>query len=621
MALVAGAASLAWTLAARPVVENGQSRAFIVLGEPDNAFHAAAAQDLQDHIKLAAGVAVPIIDSAAARGADRNTTLLVVGAGPLSEELGVKTRDLEPEEYRIQTKGNSVVFVGGDIGEAAKSSAWAAGQSSNATAWAVGYFLDRYLGVRWLWPGELGTFVPARRSFIVPDIDVQERPSLLQRRLRSRRRGAADAWLRHHQMGSRMTFAFGHAFNAWWDKYNDSHPDYFAVPPEGEKQRDARHVKLRIGNPAVTDRIIAEWREAGRPDNWNVCPNDGYGFDTSPESRAMDLPDVFDPMDIWRGRANLTRRHVRFWNGLLVRMRKEHPAATLSTYAYYCYRSLPADVKLEAGYVAGMVPTYVHTNDWQEWNAAGAKLILRPNWWNLGGSAPHLPLHAQGDYFRFAMAHSMIGFDFDSLMGEWGNQGVLYYVIARLSTRPDMTVDQAIDEFTSAFGAAAPVMREYVDYWEQFTAKVASPVEAGGEVSQNPHGLFETLCRQHGIRTGILGSTWTIIPFLYSDEVIAPAEQILERARTSAAKDGEVIAKRIGFLKTALALLKEHREVIRLADKRWRNPGESQEDFVRQIRVFETRRKEAIERYGPIGFDRTIPSRLRIADPRTLEER
>ncbi len=592
------------------LVENGSARAVIVLEDAANEFHATAAKDLQDHLRLISGAEIPIVNAAAARASDSRTVRLIVGAGKLSQGLGVPAAGLEREAYRIRTTGNSVVFVGHDIA-----------RSSNATSWAVGYFLDRYLGVRWLWPGDLGTYAPPQKTITIPALDVTGRPQLEQRKLRSRGAGPTAEWLRHHEMGSRMKFGFGHAFTDWWPKYHESHPDYFAVPPPGEKQPYPQpdRVKLRIGNPAVADQIFENWRQAGRPDNWNVCPNDGSGWDTSPESRAMDLPDVFEPHDIWRNKANLTRRFVQFWNQLLVRMRAENPAVTLSTYAYSCYREPPADVKLERGMVVGIVDTYASTKTWQAWNDAGARLILRPNWWHVGGSGPHLPLHLQGENFRYAQTHAMIGFDFDSLMGHWGNQGVLYYLIARLSTRPDLAVDQVIAEYTGAFGAAAPIIGEYLAYWEDYTAKVATPVTAGGDVSQNPNGLFETLARKYGKTGSTLGTSWSMMPYIYTDEVIAPGREILDRAAKAVANDPTASRKRVSYLQTALELLRQHREVIRLADKKARRPGETDRDLIAQMNRLEVRQKEAVREYGLIGFDQTIPSRLRVTDPRKME--
>lgn len=246
-------------------------------------------------------------------------------------------------------------------------------------------------------------------------------------------------------------------------------------------------------------------------------------------------------------------------------------------------------------------------------------MILRPNWWHLGGSAPHLPLHAQGEYFQHARSHGMLGFDFDSLMGEWGSQGVLYYLIARLSARPELSIENIIAEYTGAFGRAAPLIRDYIDYWEQFTRRVASPIPAGGDVSQDPTGLYETTARQQRVVSGTLAATWMLMPYLYTDEVIAPAEAILRQAAAAVAGDEGPSRQRVEYLAAALALLKEHREVIRLADKKRRKPGETDAMLARQIRSFEAQRKKATDQHGPIGFEQTLPSRLNIQDPRKLE--
>ena len=300
-------------------------------------------------------------------------------------------------------------------------------------------------------------------------------------------------------------------------------------------------------------------------------------------------------------------------------MRAENPQVTLSTYAYSCYREPPTDVKLGPGMVVGIVHSYADTAGWSKWHEAGAELVLRPNWWHMGGSGPHLPLHAQGDYFRYAQAHAMIGFDFDSLVGQWGNQGALYYLIARLSARPELMVDQVIDEYTSAFGAAAPVIRDYLDYWEAVTRRVASPVPAGGDVPQDSNGLFETLAREHGITGSTLASSWSMMPYIYTDEVIAPARALLQRAETAVANEPGLASRRVRYLETALELLREHREVIRLADRKRRGAKETDADLKRQMTSFEAMRTRAIAEFGPIGFDQTLPSRLNIKDPRKLD--
>src|SRR5690606_6491202 len=136
----------------------------------------------------------------------------------------------------------------------------------------------------------------------------------------------------------------------------------------------------------------------------------------------------------------------------------------------------------EPGMVLQVVDSYTDEarDNWNKWYEAGAKLQLRPNWWHTGAAAPHLPLHKAGEFFRFTRDHAMIGFDFDSIMGHWGTQGANYYLIARLAARPDLSVDEVLAEYASAFGAAAPAILDYLRYWEAFTDRAAYNVSAGG---------------------------------------------------------------------------------------------------------------------------------------------
>jgi len=65
--------------------------------------------------------------------------------------------------------------------------------------------------------------------------------------------------------------------------------------------------------------------------------------------------------------------------------------------------------------------------------------------------------------------------------------------------------------------------------------------------------------------------------------------------------------------------LKGQREVIRLAVKNTRQPGETDKTFADACTRFEVLRDETVKRYGPVGFTQTIPSRLQIKDPRALD--
>ncbi|RKN81950.1 DUF4838 domain-containing protein [Paenibacillus ginsengarvi] len=565
------------------LVQNGAANSVIVMQNGETKLPQAV-EELRNDIYRATGVILPVVNMAGLQHVPEGTVRIAVGPGPLAQSLGIVPDTLDEEEYRIVTSGNHLVFMGSE---------------SRADLWAVTYFLDRYMGVRWLWPGEIGTYVPKSDDILVPAMDVIDRPSLLNRRLRVPAPTPQEGvdWLSLHQMGSRSPYTFGHSFTKWWDKYSATHPEYFAMPPAGYSLGPTDRVKLDIGNPAVDDVIIQEWQAAGAPDNWNVSPNDGTGFCVSAACLAMDTPAGQAIAGIWTGKANLTARYVRFWNRLLEKMRLINPEVELSAYAYSAYREPPpAGVTLNGGMVLGFVNTYWTYDAWRDWADAGAKLFLRPNWWYSGAVAPYLPLHEQGDFFKYAGEHEMVGFDFDTLRGNWGTQGPLYYLVARLSERPDLSVDEVLTEYASAFGAAEPMIADYLDFWEQFAGNAAYTVNAGETVSRDTYGTYETLARAHGLTLEPIVGSYEILPYLYTDTVLTQARAILDQAEALATGDAEALA-RIGFFRDGLRNLELTRDVVEYGYERTRPAEATWAEFVQRLQQLEAFRKESASRH------------------------
>lgn len=572
------------------LVEGGQVRGVIILEDPESAFLRLAAEELQTHVRMASGVVLPIATLQESEKYPPDWSRLHIGPNSWTQAAGVQTDDLKPEHYRIRTIGNHIVFVGHDVRQAGESPLEL--ENSPATFWAVGYLLDHELGVRWLWPGDLGTYVPKQETIAVDSLDVTAGPHGVWREFVSRFQRPQDGeprlltkeqherlveegllWKKRHQMAIHVRLPFGHAFNEWWDRYASEHPDYFATPPDGGPRMPwprAERVKLRQGNPAVVDQIVREWRAAGSPIAWGVAPTDGTGFCTHPSSRAMDVgPAVHaDPHDIWEGRVNLTPRFVKFWTQILQKMHAENPDAVLCTYAYGPYTEPPTgNVDFRGKLMIGIVNNYWDEQGWRGWSDAGAKLFLRPNWWLTGAGAPHLPLHMQAEYVRsIHRSMELVGYHYDSLVGHWGTQGPLYYASARLAVRPDLTVDQVLDEYIVAFGKAAPAVRDYLAYWEAFDREAAMGViqHPGGWEGPSDRGLFEKISRQHRIRLHPLVGSYLVMPYLFTDDVIRPAQRILAGAE-ALVSDDPVASERVRFLRDGLQHAMLTRDVIKYA--------------------------------------------------------
>lgn len=481
---------LAW--AQTPIALNPQ-QCCIVVPEAAEAVHTAAAQELQKHLALATGTEVPTMAATEEGGGYR----FCVGI-PAPDDA----RPLAPEEARWTITPEASYLYGDDA-------------KRRGSQFAVYGFLEDQLGVRWPAPGDRGVVCEYRTPITLIPGAFAWAPVLEQRGIRTYARPgrypqrkayidefwsfarspeehdqhAADVrlWQLRMRMGSHSSISYGHAFTGWWDKYNETHPEYFALNRWGQRQPERRvqpqaetpafstkereTVKLCVSNPAVAEQIVANWVAAGMRSKWvNVCENDlTWGFCRCEGCCALDVPGEGEEFV-----AHLTDRYIHLTNTVARLAREHNPEAGAVMYAYEATEQPPRRLRVEPNVVIGIVPTTVDLEELEQlysgWEAAGTTaMFTRPNL-PLYYHSTALPIGAERQMFevlQLAIRHGAIAADYDSLTGMWPVCGMADYILARAMSDPEKPFEYWEEHYCAAFGAAAPDVARYFRYWRE----------------------------------------------------------------------------------------------------------------------------------------------------------
>jgi uncharacterized protein DUF4838 len=556
-----------------PVVLDGRPAAVVVLPEPPTPVTRYAAQELVYHVEKATGVRLSVVaETVMPRDSEHR---IYLGNCRATRDAAIQTAALPPEAFVLRTTGKSLFIAGEDTGGDPLEPETRAGTLYGTYEW-----LEQVVRVRWLWPGELGTWVPRTRTVLAPVVDQVISPSLFQRRVRpglglqaqnpalgftpkAFQQYSQDqtVFLRRHRMGRSIRMSYGHAFTDWWEKYGREHPEWFQLLPDGRRgpaKRGARY-SMCVSDPGFQREIVARWQAAGGekvtqgPSFINAVENDILGLCTCERCKSWDGPTPPDYLKFYSSKSKVagsrfvSDRYARFWLAVQQEAARVNPRATVIGYIYFNYFQAPtSEVKLNPNILLGYCPSggwYPRSAEeqdwyqrqWRGWRDTGARLFSRTNYFLDGYCMPFIFAHQFADDFQHAARNGMVATDFDSLTGQWSTQGPNLYLLMRLHTRPGASADDLLAEYYGGFGAAAPEVKAYFDYWERYT--MARPAQINQTFEKLEASRWRTWAR----------AAHEAFPL----DCFAPGEAILARASGAVMQDPEASA-RVEFLRKGL---------------------------------------------------------------------
>ena len=428
------------------LASHGEAKATVVIAPDASRGVQLAAAELSHYTARMAGCPSPLpIKALAEPPALASSDESFVFVGTVQWALSLTAFDaaqLPAEGYSIFAHNSSWLFVVGkndtDLPDKGHLQLGGNGPVGANDTLAAVHGLLGHLGVAWIWPGQMGEVVPALPVVSVPPggANISSAPPLIQRHLRPiyHSKGlpawrfpsgnvAADTaltawmndsvyeqlsqeesqWLQRQRMGGHAVPPWGQAFMTWWAQYNHTHPEYFALQPDGHRgpvvSSEPDRVKMCVSNPALHRAIAAGGTDHNMYGLSAAEDDSNTGYCTCSKCTAWDAPAVIP----WNqpgasATGSLSDRYAKFFDEVYTELAKTAPEAWVTAYAYEQYRDPPVNYTISGnvmmGYVGFGYPALQEELDqnqahWAGWFSAGAKrLFWRPNCLIAGDGMP-----------------------------------------------------------------------------------------------------------------------------------------------------------------------------------------------------------------------------------------
>lgn len=443
------------------IVSNGQANAVVVVTENADAQTTKGANVLVEYVKKSTNVELNIITEDQFT-IESGIIPIFIGESAFQKDpsLSTKLEDIKQDGFIIRSYADSIALAGKD--------SW-------GTLFAVNEFLERYVGVRWLMPGENGEDVPAHADLNVPLEEIVREPAFKDRMISPILPGAnirfpvQVEWAERNNTHYSITFS--HALFTYFPAslYGTTHPEYYPkrngvpyIPPASATTGWQPCFSVPGTVDAAVQGILSYFSKNPNATTASLGVNDGGGYCeedvTNPNKSVSDI--YYDWVNQVVTKVLLTYPDKRF--GLLAYGPIENPPTfelhpsvtpfiTKDRMAWSDPETAEADqAMVEAwGHVAANIGWYDYTY--------GSSYAL-----------PRVYPHLMAQYYQMATDNHVSSL-YNELYPNWG-EGPKGWVMSKLMWDPTQDVDALLDEWyeRAAGAAAAADLKAYYDHWEKF---------------------------------------------------------------------------------------------------------------------------------------------------------
>ncbi len=459
-----------------------------------------AASDLQEYLK-----AVCKADLAIKNTTKDKTGNIYVGFSSELKKQGFSQKCLKPDAFNIVSRNGNLYIWGRDYSggpitgirnpwrypEVYNSKLHLGAFGEAGTMYGVYYFLEKFAGVRWYMPSELGTVITKKNEIGIPALHITKSPDFEYRYawLCDFEQAPENAlWFRRTGFGGLCPTQIIDSF-VFFLKYKKSHPEYFALVDGkrdfGNKCASRGGGHLCLTNPDVAKQwvkdICAYFKANPAQKVFPLVPNDGL-------TRICGCAKCQTELDHKAAESGKFSNHIwNFVNKVAIEVNKEHPDKFVGCIAYEKYLDPPSNIRKLSPNVAVMIcqsRCYLINSAGKQnmrkkitaWHAKCQNLYTWEYylqswmpWRNLPIVFPHIIsedlkyLKKIGSKGEFIEAESWYGNRPHKMLFP-GMQHINLYVTGKLYWDVDQDIDKLLNEYFKLFYGPAEI--EMKEFWQ-----------------------------------------------------------------------------------------------------------------------------------------------------------
>jgi hypothetical protein len=459
------------------LVESGKSQAEFVIPAKASPEEKATSGVLVKYIKESTGTQIPVVLENELGSAPIK---IYLGSTNIADKYKEKLTQMLPDGYIMDVPEPNVMVI--------------TSPSSKGLDFAAFEFLERYVGVRWLMPGDLGEYVPKKLDVSVPAKKIVDEPKFISRQISDPRlwgfmkgpgKGDMRKWAYRMRYNSRVEFHHNLSRLLPPSKYKKTHPEFFPII-DGKRYLPPNDIPTEY-QPCFTADSIDEAvknienefaKEKTNNYTYSMGVNDIGGYCECPNCKEKHRPGIN-----FLGYEDYSDMYYPWINKIVSRVTQKYPDAKFGFLAYCNVIDPPKDNQVDPHiipYICHETLSFINTsvNERNEklldrWNNTKCKL----GWYDYAYGKfyilPRVYPRYRAKFYKHLYDRNIRYYYSEAYPDENFTEGPKLYLLFKVLWNPSVDIDKLIKDWCEcAVGKeAAPYLVKYYNFYEEFWTK------------------------------------------------------------------------------------------------------------------------------------------------------